>query len=103
MFEFVTQHEWAVALALVLLLATSACAAHYRIHPGALNKTDSAAYDALLIAETVIDQARAALEAKELPEKAREPLNALIHSYSVARDAWLMYRGALAANVSVQE
>ena len=41
------------ALVLLLLvpvaLATMACAA-YRVHPGALNTTDSAAYDTLLIA-----------------------------------------------------
>jgi len=80
MFEFVTQHEFREAaryracaspgskipglkalvllLTIPLLLSASACAAHYTIHPGSLNKTDSAAYDALRIAEAAIDQAR---------------------------------------------
>src|SRR5437588_8802813 len=55
-----------VVLPLLLVSATS-CAVHYRIHPGALNATDSAAYDALLIAETTIDQARLDLLAGQLP------------------------------------
>jgi hypothetical protein len=77
----------------------SACAAHYTIHPGALNKTDSAAYDALLIAEAAIDQARMEYQASRLPALAKKPLNALIESYNVARDSWLTYRGAIATNV----
>src|SRR5205823_957062 len=43
-------------LILPVLLSMPACAAHYTIHPGALNTADSAAYDTLLIAESVIDQ-----------------------------------------------
>jgi hypothetical protein len=61
----------------------SACAAHYTIHPGALNKTDSAAYDALLIAEAAIDQARMEYQASRLPALAKKPLNALIESYTL--------------------
>src|SRR5213596_1908277 len=40
-----------VALVLLspLLLTAPACAAHYRVHPGALSPTDSGAYDTLLI------------------------------------------------------
>jgi len=40
------------------LLAVSSCVARYTVHPGALDKTDSAAYDVLLIAQSTIDQAR---------------------------------------------
>jgi hypothetical protein len=40
-------------LAASLVLPSQACVAHYTAHPAALNQTDSAAYDALLIAETV--------------------------------------------------
>ena len=40
------------------LLAVSGCVARYPVHPGALDKTDSAAYDVLLIAQSTIDQAR---------------------------------------------
>jgi hypothetical protein len=79
-----------------------ACSAHYTVHPGALNTTDSAAYDALLIAETTIDQARLQFQAGKLPTEAKTALDALVLSYNTARTAWLAYRGALAANVSSQ-
>ena len=81
-----------------VLLATSACAARYTIHPGSLNKTDSAAYDVLLIAEKAIDEARVQYEAGRLPHPAAEALNALVYSYNVARESWLTYRGAVLTN-----
>jgi hypothetical protein len=86
-----------VALLLLtpLLLTAPACAAHYSVHPGALNPTDSAAYDTLLIAENIIDQARAG----PLPPGGKDALNTLIRSYNVARESWLTYRGALATNL----
>jgi len=52
-----------LVLTIPLMLATSACAARYTIHPGALSTTDSAAYDTLLIAQATIDQARVEFEA----------------------------------------
>jgi hypothetical protein len=82
-----------------LLFSLSACAAHYTVHPGALNPADSAAYDTLLIAETAIDQARLENQASPLSSPDKDALNTLIRSYNVARDSWLTYRGALAANV----
>ena len=82
-----------------LLLWISACAAHYTVHPGALSKTDSAAYDALRIAERTIDQARLEYKAGQLPGEAREALDALIRSYNIARNSWLTYRGAVAADM----
>src|SRR5207244_9171791 len=75
-----------------LLLSTTACAAHYTIHPGALSKADSAAYDTLLIAETAIDQARAEYQSSQIPTEAKGALNTLIRSYNVARESWLTYR-----------
>lgn len=87
----------------LLLLLLVSCTAHYSIHPGALNETDSVAYDTLLIAETTIDQARLDYQAGQLPADAKLPLAALIHSYNIARASWLAYRGALARNVPSQE
>ena len=89
----------AVALIVAVLLSTSGCATHYTVHPGALSTDDSAAYDALLIAQGTIDQARIALQAGQLPASAKDPLNALINSYNVAHTTWLTYRGAIATNV----
>src|SRR6266516_2509403 len=54
-------------LVALLAAATSACAVRYTIHPGALNTTDSAAYDILLVAQATIDQARVEFEANRLP------------------------------------
>ena len=97
MFEFVNQYHLWFFVAFVLLL--SGCAVHYAMHPGALNKADSVAYDALLVAEAAIDQARTEYADKQLPPATKDALNTLIQSYNLARDAWLMYRGALATNV----
>jgi hypothetical protein len=77
-----------------LLVSASACAAHYAVHPGALNSSDSAAYDTLLIAESVIDQARP----ESLSPTEKDMLKMLVASYNVARESWLTYRGAVTTN-----
>jgi type IV pilus biogenesis protein CpaD/CtpE len=102
MFEFVTPHQFWAVLLLALLLAASVCATRYTVHPGALNTTDSATYDALLIAETTIDQARLDYKAGQLPASGTDALDALIQTYDVARVSWLTYRGAIATNVPPQ-
>ncbi len=98
MIELILKHEFWITVALLVLAA--ACTAHYKLHPGALNTTDSAAYDTLLIAEAAIDQARAENQTRPFSAEAKETLNRLIQSYNIAREAWLTYRGAVAANVS---
>src|SRR5207249_8663576 len=85
-------------LVALLAAATSACAVRYTVHPGALNKTDSAAYDILLVAETAIDQARLDYKSGHLPAVAKPAFDALIQSYNIARDSWLAYRSAIATN-----
>src|SRR5262245_58414791 len=73
-----------------LLFSSTACAAFlYTVHPGALNKTDSMAYDTLLVAKRVIDQARTDYQQGRLTAGTNEALNILIRSYNVARDSWL--------------
>ena len=92
-----------VSLLLIpLLFTTTACAAHYTVHPGALNMTDSVTYDTLLIAETAIDQARMDFEAGHLPASMKPALDALIESYNVARQTWLIYRDAVTTNAPSQ-
>ena len=85
-------------LVALLTAATSACAARHTVHPGALNKTDSAAYDILLVAETAIDQARLDYKSGHLPAGAKPAFDALIKSYNITRDSWLAYRSAIATN-----
>jgi hypothetical protein len=72
-----------------LVFSTTACGAQYRIHPGAVNATDSAAYDSLLIAEAAIKQA----QADDPGDKDR--INNLVRLYNVARESWLTYRSAI--------
>lgn len=89
----------AMVLLIPLFLATPACAAHYTVHPDALNTVDSAAFDLLLVAHDVIDQARM----DPLSETGKDDLDTLIKSYNVARDAWLAYRNAVSTNVPADQ
>ena len=86
----------------LLLFSLAGCASLYTVHPGALNKVDSAAYDTLLVAEALIDQARIDYKAGHLPGPANTALEALILSYNVARESWLAYRGAVSTNLAAQ-
>jgi hypothetical protein len=97
MTEFILQHPFWIAA--VFLVLTAACTAHYKLHPGALNTTDSAAYDTLLIAEAAIDQARSENQTRPFSAEAKDALNILIQSYNVTRAAWLTYRGAVATSI----
>jgi hypothetical protein len=84
----------------LLVLCVSGCAAmHYTVHPGALNTADSVAYDTLTIAQAAIDQAKADYQNRQLPPSTKAAINTLIQSYTVARESWLTYRGAIATNV----
>ena len=87
--------KFAIFILILTLFLSAACTTHYSIHPGSVSKTDSAAYDALLVAQATIEQAK-----KE--NVGKEPLNALIQTYNVARDSWLLYRGAVAENVEAR-
>jgi hypothetical protein len=84
-------------LLLPVLLATPACTFHYTVHPGALNTTDSAAYDTLLVAETTIAQAQSDYLAGKLQGQ-KDTLNKLVETYNVARQAWITYRNAIQTN-----
>ena len=90
---------FALVLLIPLALSTTACAARYAVHPGALNPTDSAAYDMLLIAQATVDQLRADFQESSIPPETKNALNRLVESYNIARESWLTYRGALLANV----
>jgi hypothetical protein len=98
MIELILRHEYWIAAALLVLAA--ACTAHYKLHLGALNTADSAAYDTLLIAEAAIDQARAENQTRPFSAEAKDSLNRLVQTYNIARETWLTYRGAVAANLS---
>jgi hypothetical protein len=44
------------------------------------------------------DNARADYQAGRLPDSTRPAFNALVKTYSVARESWLTYRGGIATN-----
>ncbi|HEY2380815.1 MAG TPA: hypothetical protein VGK48_06480 [Terriglobia bacterium] len=85
-------------LLLPIVFATSACGAHYQVHPGALNQADSVAYDTLLVAEASIQQAEADYQSGQVSPEAKDQINNLVRLYNVARTAWITYREAAAAN-----
>ena len=87
----------------LVLVALTACTAHYAVHPGALNKADSAAYDTLLSAEAAINQARLEYDAGRLPPNSKEGLDQLVQAFNAARASWLAYRTAVQSNVSDNE
>ena len=103
MFEFILQHQFPglkpLAASMLVLCASGCAAMHYNAHPGALNATDSAAYDTLVIAQAAIEQARVDDQAHPLSPDAKAAINTLVQSYTVARESWLTYRGAIATNV----
>ena len=87
-------------IAVPLLISGSACAAaHYTLHPGALNQLDSSGYDALLVAQATIDALRADYEAGRLAEETKPAFDTLVRSYNGARQSWLTYRDAIATQV----
>jgi hypothetical protein len=87
-------------IAVPLLISGSACAAaHYNVHPGALDQLDSSAYDTLLVAQAAIEAARADCEAGRLAEETKPVFDTLVRSYNAARQSWLTYRDAIATQV----
>jgi hypothetical protein len=84
--------NFVVCLVLVWLMATG-CA--HKLHPGSVSALDSDAYDALLAAESVIDDARAGLANHTLPGNIGNTLSAMTEAYNTAREAWLTYRGTV--------
>lgn len=79
-----------------MILLASACAA-VPLHPGAVNRADSVAYDTLTVAQAIIEQSRTEAAAGTLPEVMKPALNRLVDSYNVGRASWLAYRAAVKA------
>ena len=75
----------------LLMILTVGCAKHVAIHPGAISNVDSYSYDVLIAEQSVLDQAKADLQAGKLPESAKESLNYAGAQYNVALAAWNAY------------
>jgi uncharacterized protein YcfL len=86
------------AVVLVLLMIVS-CSSKRPIHPGALNQSDSVAYDTLLTAQAAIEQAK--VEVANYPA-AKPFLNKTIVSYNIAQAAYKGYHAGTENLASVQ-
>lgn len=88
-----TQHPKLLTVLLCTVLLSGCAKA---VHPGAVSPLDSQAYDALLAAQTSIDQARLQIEGGQIPAQfltvTKRALNAAINSYNITRVTWLVYR-----------
>lgn len=84
-----------LVLALGLAVLIAGCAAR-PIHPGAANKLDSNAYDAVLLYHDAIESAKADVTAGSFPANAKPVLNKLIDAYNVLDGAYLTYHAAAA-------
>lgn len=63
-----------------------------QLHPGALDSFDSQTYDALLVSQGVLDQAKIEYAQGHLPAASKAVINKAGDTYNVARDVWLEYR-----------
>jgi hypothetical protein len=92
---------WA-ALALCFVLAS--CSAQRPIHPGAANKFDSDSYDALLVADSIIQSTKADLANNTFPAsvaaKMKDALNYLIEAYNATNTSYRVYHAAVAAGAA---
>lgn len=91
----------AVFLAVTLLAGCGARA----IHPGAANKFDSSAYDALLVTDSVIQSTKTDLANNVFPANVaasvKTALNGLIDAYNVTNVSYRAYHSAaLAGNAT---
>src|SRR5262245_39352821 len=82
-----------LSLVLCVTLGIGGCAAR-PIHPGAADKTDSAAFDILLVYDDAIKSAKADLAAGTLPDAVKPVLNKFIDGYNVLRKATDAYHTA---------
>jgi len=78
---------------LLLLLLLAGCGKNTIVrHPDAINSLDSRTYDALTVAQSVLDNAKIAIAQGKLPVTAKPIANAGGKAYNELRDIWLEYR-----------
>jgi hypothetical protein len=84
-------------IALLIPLMLAGCAAR-PIHPGAANSYDSNAYDALIVAHSVIETTKTDLANNAFPASiagnVKTALNDLIRGYDVAQTAYTAYHAS---------
>jgi hypothetical protein len=75
---------------LLLLLLLAGCAKS--IHPGQIDSLDGKTYDTLLVAQSVLDNAKIAISQGKLPQSAKPVINGMGAAYGELRELWLQYR-----------
>jgi uncharacterized protein YceK len=92
-----------IPVLLVIVAMLSGCAAHV-IHPGAANKFDSDAYDAILVAHSVIETTKTDLANNAFPASiagnVKAALNDLIKGYNLADEAYQPYHNSALAGTA---
>jgi hypothetical protein len=86
-----------IALALLLLL-NSGCAKN--IHPNQIDSLDGKTYDTLLVAQSVLDNAKIQFQQGKLPATSKPVINGMGQAYMELRELWLQYRAAPSASLS---
>ena len=74
----------------LLAILLSGCAKSIR--PGSIDAVDSKTYDTLLIAQSVLDNAKVAVLQGKLPASAKPIINSCGEAYNKLRDVWITYR-----------
>jgi hypothetical protein len=90
-------------LGLIAVLLLVGCAARV-VHPGAANKFDSDAYDAVLVAHSVIETTKTDLTNNVFPASiagnVKTALNDIIKGYNIADTAYQTYHSAAIAGTA---
>jgi hypothetical protein len=94
-----------LATAILCVLTLNGCAAFnaHPIHPGAVDKYDSAAYDVLLVYNDAINGAKADLAAGTFPVAIKPALNKLIDGYDVLQAAVTTYHKSTVAGTATPD
>jgi hypothetical protein len=71
------------------------------VHPGAISKLDSYAYDLLLVEQDAIKSVQASFAQGALPPSSKEAINAAVAQYNVAEAAWQSYHAGLSKDTTI--
>ena len=100
------RHKRALVLFLAATLTLSGCAAR-QIHPGAVNKFDSDAYDALLVTDSIIKSTRTDIENGVFPAsiapKVKDAINYVITAYNAANTSYRVYHAAVSTGTATAQ
>lgn len=80
---------------LLLCLTLAGCAKKVPVHPGSISNLDSYSYDILLVEQDVLNNAKTAFQAGQIPASAKDSINAAIRQFDVALGAWQGYHSGL--------